>query len=163
MMTFKGTEALFEVKKYSYKKLCLMRQCVHQRMNAKVYRHMIYSPETKQNKTVRYLNIVSWNIFNDYIQMVIIHSNYILCARWFLFVTPDSSSSLPCCSMRVLSPPLLVINCLSSSPPVGSGPPPFHSGWPHFPQGPGTFPLLCRIQKLYWQKCPVCKFDGVLL
>ncbi len=56
--------------------------------------------------------------------MVIIHSDYILCARWVLLFTPDSSSSLPGCSMRVLPPPLLLINCLSCSPHGGLGPPP---------------------------------------
>ncbi len=58
-------------------------------------------------------------------KMAIIPSNYVLCARWVLFVTPDSSSCLLCCSMRVLPPPLLVLNCLSCSPPGGLGPPPF--------------------------------------
>ncbi len=57
-------------------------------------------------------------------KMVIIHSNYVLCVWWVLFVTPDSSSRLPCCSMRVLSPPLLVVNSLSCSLPGGVGPPP---------------------------------------
>jgi hypothetical protein len=57
--------------------------------------------------------------------MVTIHSIYILCARWVLFVTPDSSSRLPRCSMMLLPSPLLVINCLSCSPLGGPGPPPF--------------------------------------
>jgi hypothetical protein len=58
-------------------------------------------------------------------KMVIIHNNYVLCAQWVLFVTPDSSFSLPCCSMRVLPLPLLVINCLSCPLPGGPCPPPF--------------------------------------
>jgi hypothetical protein len=110
-----------------------------------VYCHMIYSPETKQNETMRYSKTVSWIIGNIYIQMVTIHSIYLLCARWVLFVTPDSSSHLPCCSMRLLPPPLLVINCLSCSLLGGPGPPSYlHPGWPHFPQAPGTFPILRR-------------------
>jgi hypothetical protein len=42
----------------------------------------------------------------------IVHSDYVLCARWVSSVKPDSSSSLPVCSMRVLPPHLLLINCL---------------------------------------------------
>jgi hypothetical protein len=58
-------------------------------------------------------------------KMVVIHSDYILCARWVLLVTLDSSSSLPGRSMTVLLPPLLLINCLSYSTLGGPGPPPF--------------------------------------
>ncbi len=111
-----------------------------------VYCHMIYSPETKQNKTVRYLNMVSWNVITIYIQNGIIHSDYILCARWVLLVTPDSSSSLPGRSMRVLPPPLLLINCLSRSPLGGPGPPPFPLPW--------VDPISFRVQ------APSCFFVG---
>jgi hypothetical protein len=45
--------------------------------------------------------------------MAVIHSNYVLCARWVLIVTPDSSFSLPGCSMEVLPLPLLLRYCLS--------------------------------------------------
>jgi hypothetical protein len=73
--------------------------------------------------------------------------NYILCARWVLFITPDSSSSLPGCSIGVLPPPLLLINCLSCFPPGGPGPPPpgltpFPSGSRHLPASSlATLPL----------------------
>jgi hypothetical protein len=71
---------------------------------------------------------------------------YVLCAQWVFFVTPDSLSSLPSCSMEVLLLPLLLNHSLSCSLPGGLGPPPFPlPGWPHFLQGPGTFPLLCWI------------------
>jgi hypothetical protein len=74
-------------------------------------------------------------------KMVTIHSNYVLCARRVLVVTPDSSSRLPCCSMSMLPPPLLVINCLSCSPPGGSGPPPFPPPWlTPFPSGSRHLP-----------------------
>ncbi len=74
-------------------------------------------------------------------KMVIIHSNYVLCARWVHFVTPDSPSRLPCCSMRVLPPPLLVINCLSCSLHGGPGPPPFPPpGLTPFPSGSRHLP-----------------------
>jgi hypothetical protein len=35
--------------------------------------------------------------------------HYVLCAQWVLVLTPDSSSSLLGCSMRVLPPPQLLI------------------------------------------------------
>ncbi len=119
-----------------------------------VYCQMIYSPETKQNKTVRYLKMVSRDIITVYIQngdySLLLH-NYVLCARWVFFVTPDSSSNLPGCSMGVLPSPLLLMNCLSCSLSRGPGPPPSPPppGWAHFPQGPGTFPLLRQIQYDY--------------
>jgi hypothetical protein len=73
---------------------------------------------------MRYLDVVLWNIDNIYIQNTI-HHIYVICARWVLFVTPDSSSHLPCRSIRLLPPPLLVINSLSCYPLGGPGPPPF--------------------------------------
>jgi hypothetical protein len=43
---------------------------VHQRMNAKVYRHMIYSPETESKYdneiTMRLQYIISWCVDNIY-------------------------------------------------------------------------------------------------
>ncbi len=101
-----------------------------------VYCYMIYSPETKQ--------IRQWDIWIRChgtlllftYKMVTIHRNYIVYAWWVLFVTPDSSSRLPCCSMAVLPPPLLVINCLSCFPPGWLGPPPFPPpGLTPFPSG----------------------------
>jgi hypothetical protein len=92
-------------------------------------------------------NMMPWDIIAVYIQNGNFHSDYILCARWVLLVTPDSSSSFPGCSMRVLPPSLLLINSLSCSPLGGRALP--HSplpGWPHFPQCPGTYPLLRRLQ-----------------
>ncbi len=111
-----------------------------------VYCHMIYSSETEQNKTMRYLDMVSWISGNIYIQMVTIHSVYKLCAQWVLFVTPDSSPGLPCCSIRLLLPPLLVIDCLSCSLLGGPGSPhtpppgltPFPSGSRHLPASPSN-------------------------
>jgi hypothetical protein len=41
---------------------------VNQRMNASGLLLMIYSPETKQNKMVRYLNMVTCNSITIYIQ-----------------------------------------------------------------------------------------------
>jgi hypothetical protein len=87
------------------------------------YGHMIYSPETKQKQDGE----IEYGVIEYYYYLHtngIIHSDYILCARWVLLVTPDSSSSLPGCSMRVLPPSLLLINFLSCSLPGGSGPPP---------------------------------------
>jgi hypothetical protein len=80
-----------------------------------------------QSKT-RWYKIFEYGVMNVitiYIQMGIIYSDYKLCARWVLLVTPDSSSCLLGCSVRVLPPPLLLINCLSCSPLGGPGPPPF--------------------------------------
>ncbi len=49
-----------------------------------------------------------------------------LCTMGLLcHVGQDSSSSFPVCSMRVLPPPLLLINCLSCSLSGGPGSPPF--------------------------------------
>jgi hypothetical protein len=85
------------------------------------------------------MNTMPWNIIAVYIQMVISHSDYILCAWWVLLVTPDSSSSLLNCSMRVLPLPLLLINCLSFSPHWRAPPfpppglTPFPSGFRHLP------------------------------
>ncbi len=70
-------------------------------------------------------------------KMVIIHSDYILCSRWVLFVTPDSSSRLPGRSMRVLPLPLLLINCLSCSPLPDPFTPP---GLTPFPSGSRPLP-----------------------
>jgi hypothetical protein len=67
-----------------------------------VYCHMIYSFETEQNKTTRYSDTVSWIVGNIHLQMVTIYSIYVLCARWVLLVTPDSSSHPPCCPMGLL-------------------------------------------------------------
>ncbi len=108
---------------------------------------MIYSPETKQNKAVRYLNMVSRSTITIYIQMAVIHCDYVLCARCVSFVTLDSSSSLHDCSMGVLPSPLLLINCFSCSPFGGRALPNSpHPGWPYFSQGPGTFLLLRQLQ-----------------
>jgi hypothetical protein len=107
-----------------------------------VFCHMIYLPETEQYKTMRYSNTVSLIIGNIYIQMLTIHSINVLCSRWVLFVMPDSSSRLPCCSMRLLPPPLLVLNWLYCSRLGGPGLPhtppppkltPFPSGSRHIP------------------------------
>jgi hypothetical protein len=71
----------------------------------------------------------------------IVHSDYVLCAQWVSFVTPDSSSSLPTCSMRVLPPHLLLFNCLSCPLSGGQGPPPFPAlGLTPFPSGSGHLP-----------------------
>ncbi len=78
--------------------------------------------------------------------MVIIHSNYVLCARWALFAKPDSSSSLLDCSMGVLPPPLLLNYWLSCPLPGGPGPPPFPP--------PGLTPFSLRVQ------APSCFFVG---
>jgi hypothetical protein len=103
---------------------------------------------SKQNGEV--LNMVSWNIITIYIQMVIIHSDYILCARSVLLVTPDSFSSLPGCSMRVLPPPMLLNNCLSCSPLGGPGPPLFPPpGLTPFPSGTSTLLLRWLQLELY--------------
>ncbi len=108
-----------------------------------VYCHMIYSPEPKQNNQQDIWILWHGTLLLLTYRVAIIHRNYVLSAWWVLFVAPDSSSRLPGCSMKVLPPPLLLNYCLSCSPPGGPDPP--HSpllGWPHFPQGPGTFQLL---------------------
>ncbi len=71
-----------------------------------------------------------------------------LCQAWPFF--PSSSSSV-----RLLSPPLLAVNCLSCSPLGGPGPPSSpHPRWPHFPRVPGTIPPLCQIHVQVWMEPP---------
>ncbi len=72
--------------------------------------------------------------------MVTIHSDYVFHALWVLLDTPDSSTSLPGHSMKVLPFPLLLINCLSCTPLGGSGPPPFPP--------PGLTPFPSRFRHL---------------
>jgi hypothetical protein len=97
------------------------------------------------------VDLVFWNIVTIYIQMEFIHSDYILCAWWVLLVTPDSSSSLPGCSMRVLPTPLLLINCLSCSPPGVPGPPPFPPpGLTPFPSGSRHLPTSSSATFRLW-------------
>ncbi len=76
----------------------------------------------RADKTMRYLDTALWNIGKFTYKMVTIHRIYVLCARWVLFVMPDSSSRLPFRSISLLPPPLLVINSLSCSP-LGGGRP----------------------------------------
>ncbi len=90
-----------------------------------VYCYMIYSPETKQIRRWDIWIRCHGTLLLFTYKMVTVHRNYVLYAWWVLFVTPDSSFRLPCCSMGVLPPPLLVINFLSCSLPGGPGPPPF--------------------------------------
>jgi hypothetical protein len=54
--------------------------------------------------------------------MVIIHSDYILCARWVLLVVLDSSSNLPGCSMRVFPPSSAAVQLLILLPAWRAGP-----------------------------------------
>jgi hypothetical protein len=80
-------------------------------------------------------------------KMVIIHSDYILCAWWVLFV---SRTLLPvflfapweCCPLLCCWSPAYLAPRLEAGPSPNSPLP----GWPHFPQGSGTFPLLRQIQ-----------------
>ncbi len=107
---------------------------VHQRMNATGLLPFDLFSWNKAKLSSEMLNMVSLNTVTIYIQNgnLFILFNYVLCARWVSFVTPDSSPSLPDCSMRVLPPPLLLINCLSGGP----GPPPFPTpGLTPFPSG----------------------------
>ncbi len=126
-----------------------MRPDVHQRMNANglLPYDLFFWNKAKQGG-----EIFECGLTKHYYYLHtngIVHSDYALCAQRVSFFTPDSSSSLPVCSMRVLPPPLLLINCLSCSLSGGLGPPSFPLlAWPHFPQGPGTFPLLRR---LHWK------------
>jgi hypothetical protein len=63
-----------------------------------VYRHMIYSPET--DKQIWHWFRYSWRLDNIYTHRQRSLKECSLCARWVLFVTPDSSSPLPlapCC------------------------------------------------------------------
>ncbi len=86
--------------------------------------------------------MVTWSTVTIYIQNGDYSQFYVLCAQWVLVFMPNSSSCLPGWPMRVLSSPLLLINCLSGSLLGGPGPPPFLSpSWPHFPQGPCILPL----------------------
>ncbi len=76
-----------------------------------------------------------------------------LCHTWLFF--PSSS-----CSMRLLSPPLLAVKCLSCSLPGGGlGPPslpppgltPFPSGSRHHPTSPSdTQTMLWKIHGIQW-------------
>ncbi len=111
---------------------------VHQRMNANgLLLYDIFS----WNKAKQGGEIFECGVKKHYYYLHtngIVYSDYVLCAWWVSFVTPDSSSSLPACSMRVLPPPLLLINCLScclSGEPVPSPIPP-----------PQVDPISIRVQ-----------------
>jgi hypothetical protein len=108
-----------------------------------VYCHMIYSPETKyvSKQDGEVLNLMWWNIITVYIQ----NGNYSQWLHTLCTMGPPCyaglSSNLLGCSMRVLPPPLLLINCLSCSLPGGPGPPPFPPpGLTPFPSGSRHLP-----------------------
>ncbi len=104
---------------------------------------MIYSPETKQNKVVRYLNAVSRNTVTIYIQMVLytvitysVQDGSPLSHWTLLPVSLFAPWVLLCCWSTAYLAPCLEGWALSHPP---------HSGWPYFHQCPGTFPLLHRL------------------
>ncbi len=134
----------------SYLVMCPTRLCycvVHQRMNANGFIAMWFILLKQSRTMIRYLHMWHRALLLFTYRMAVIHSITYSVPRWVLVVTPDSSSSLPGCSMGVLPPPLLLINCLSCSPLGGPGPPPSTPPcWPHFPQGPGIFLLHHRLQ-----------------
>jgi hypothetical protein len=121
-----------------------------------VYCHMIYSPETKQNKAVIFERGVTKHYYYLHTNGII-HSDFVLCARWVPFVTADSSSSLPVCSMRVLPPSSAADQLLILFPSGGPGPPPFPplrltpfpSGSRHLPaSSSATVTVSCHTAKL---------------
>jgi hypothetical protein len=122
--------------------LCTTRACCTSEDECKWFTAIwLILLKQSKNKMVRYWIWCHGILLLFTYKMVIIHNDYILCARWILLVTPDSSSSLPGCSMRVLAPPLLLINYLSCSPPGGPGPPPFPPpGLTPFPSGSRHLP-----------------------
>jgi hypothetical protein len=75
--------------------------------------HMIYFPKTKQKQGGEISECGAMNTIAINIQMLL-----------YTLIT-YSSSSLLVCSMRVLRPHLLLINCLSCTLSGGAGPPPF--------------------------------------
>jgi hypothetical protein len=129
-----------------------------------VYCHMIYSPETEQIRQwdtwmqrYRILEIFTY-------KMITIRSIYVLCAQWVLCVTPDSSSYLPCRSLRLLPPPLLMFNCLSCSPLGGPGHPPFPPpGLTPFPSGSRHLPASLSDTIMWHVLSKNVQFNDILL
>ncbi len=105
----------------------------------------------KAKQTVRYLNTTSWIVNTIYIQngilQVITYSVQdwsFLSSRTLLpvfLVAPWECCPLLCCWSTAYLAPCLEGRALPHSP---------LPGWPHFPQGPGTFPLLHRLQLQLW-------------
>ncbi len=114
------------------------------------YRHMIYSPETDVDTTMRYMNIAFQNIDNvyswggKYLQHITysVH-NWSSLSRLTLLpslpVAPWGCCPYPCWWSTAYLALLLGGRALPHSP---------YPGWPHFAQAPGTFPLLCWIHSL---------------
>jgi hypothetical protein len=135
---------------------------VYQRMNANGYCHMIFSPETKQNKAVIYLNVLSQNTITIYIQMVLytvitysLHHGFPLSCRTllpvFLFALWECCPLLCCWSTAYLAP-CLEGRALPHSPSLSLTP--FPSGSRHLPtcsSAAWTTPLVSSGVKAYFR------------
>jgi hypothetical protein len=129
---------------------CAQCDCVvHQRMNANGFLLPYDLFSWNKQLTVRCLSMVMQSTITIYIQNSDYSQYYILCARWVLVVTPDSSSVflvalwecclLHCCWSTAYLVPRLEVCALPHSPPLG---------WPHFPQGQCILPLPRRLHEL---------------
>ncbi len=102
--------------------------------------HLIYSPET--NMTLILTSLTIYYHLNTLIKVLWECS---LCARWVLFVTPDSSfllPSAPCCLLPCWELTAYLASCLGGLALLH----PLPLRWPHFPQVPGSALPLCQVQ-----------------
>jgi hypothetical protein len=101
---------------------------IRELMQMVFYCHMIYSPETSKQRKDTWMWLHEALLLYTYRTAVIhsitysVNNGSLLSHRTRLLQWSSG------CSMRVLPPPLLLINCWSCSPLKGPGPP---LGWPH--------------------------------